>query len=273
LSVTDVEKWIANPYAIFAKHILDLDPLPFIGRKPDAALRGRIAHDALSRFARRFPDRLPDDIEGELLAMAEEALADYTGSPRVAAYWATRFARFAEWFAETEGKRREGVSACLSELDGSMVVPGPAGAFTLRARADRMDVTASGLIVTDYKTGANLASLASRALSGQAPQLPLEAALAMAGGFANVPRWPVSALRYISVSGGEPPGQECRLKTDDAAELGRKAAEGLGRLIAQFDREATPYRALRRSRFNYDYDDYAHLARVAEWTIETVEEG
>ena len=30
---------------------------------------------------------------------------------------------------------------------------------------------------------------------------------------------------------------------------------------------ATPYMALRRARFDYRYDDYEHLARVAEWSV------
>jgi ATP-dependent helicase/nuclease subunit B len=56
--VTDVEKWIANPYAIFAARILGLERLPDLSRLPDAALRGEIVHEALSRFARRFPEAL-----------------------------------------------------------------------------------------------------------------------------------------------------------------------------------------------------------------------
>ena len=51
LSVTTIEKWIANPYAIFAERILGLQALPVLGREPDAALRGQIVHEALGRFA------------------------------------------------------------------------------------------------------------------------------------------------------------------------------------------------------------------------------
>ena len=38
-------------------------------------------------------------------------------------------------------------------------------------------------------------------------------------------------------------------------------------LIEAFDLQATPYKALRRKDFKgqYQYDDYAHLARVDEW--------
>jgi ATP-dependent helicase/nuclease subunit B len=152
-----------------------------------------------------------------------------------------------------------------------MVLAAPAGPFTLTARADRVDVGAGRLVITDYKSSQNLDGLASRAAEGGAPQLPLEAAIAAAGGFAGVPARPASGLRYISTSGGEPPGQEVLLK-GDATALAQAAQDGLARLIAEFDRETTPYRALRRARFKYDYDVYAHLARAAEWSIDEGEE-
>jgi len=86
-----------------------------------------------------------------------------------------------------------------------------------------------------------------------------------------VPAAQVAELRYISTSGGEPPGQDI-LVTQDVARIAADAHQGLIRLIAAFDNEATPYRAIRRARFQYKYDDYAHLARVAEWSAETDEE-
>jgi ATP-dependent helicase/nuclease subunit B len=274
LSVTDVEKWLANPYAIFAARILGLERLPALMRTPDAALRGQIVHEALSRFARRFPDRLPDDPAIQLKAAAEAALVDLTGSPRVAAFWAPRLERFAAWFAETEPARRRAVAKSYAELDGALVLAAPGGPFTLKARADRIDVGAGFLIITDYKTSASLEALVRNAKAGRAPQLALEAAIAAAGGFPGVPARPVAALRYISAAGGTPPGLEAELERDAAevAQLAAKAQAGLARLIAQFDAAATPYRAVRRPRFRYDYDEFAHLARVAEWSIESDEE-
>jgi ATP-dependent helicase/nuclease subunit B len=60
----------------------------------------------------------------------------------------------------------------------------------------------------------------------------------------------------------------------DIATIAGAAVQRLAALIAQFDDEATPYRALRRSDFAplYKYDDYAHLARVAEWAVAEEEE-
>jgi ATP-dependent helicase/nuclease subunit B len=195
------------------------------------------------------------------------------GDARIAAFWAPRFGRFAEWFAATEAGRRAGVSETVAEAEGKLVLAGPAGPFTLTARADRIDVSASGLVVTDYKSAQTLDTLRRQAEQGSAPQLALEAAIAAAGGFDGVPAARVSALRYISTSGGEPPGQEISIECDPM-ELARIAQDGLQRLIAQFDRESTPYRALRRARFRhkYKYDIYAHLARVAEWSADDGEE-
>jgi ATP-dependent helicase/nuclease subunit B len=271
LSVTTIETWIANPYAIFARHILNLQALEPLGVRPGAALRGQVVHEALGRLTQRYPRELPPNLAAELKAIAEEVLADYTSNPRVAAFWAPRLARFADWFAATEGTRRADVKEVVAETKGQLVLEGPAGPFTLTVRADRIDVGERGLIVTDYKGSQSLVDLKSRANAGRAPQLPLEAAIAAAGGFTGVPVAPVTALRYVSTAGGEPPGHEVILDGDPMG-LAQKAQEGLARLIAEFDQQTTPYRALRRARFKYSHDAYAHLARVAEWSAEDEEE-
>jgi ATP-dependent helicase/nuclease subunit B len=271
LSVSRIETWIANPYAIFAGEILGLEPLDPLGQEPGPALRGSIIHAALAQFAKAYPKDLPADPKRELLRLAEETLELYAAHPRIAAFWVPRFERFAAWFAETEPARRAGVEKVVAETSGSLVLDAPAGPFTLTARADRIDVTTRGLIVTDYKTGAPPSD--AKVTSMVAPQLPLEAAIALAGadqaGFDGVPRIPVSGLRYIRASGGEPPGEARDVKTGDVAKLAEAALDGLARHVAHFDDPATPYRPLRRARFSYDYDDYAHLARVAEWSSGT----
>jgi ATP-dependent helicase/nuclease subunit B len=273
LSVTTIETWIANPYAIFARHILRLEELPALGVRPGPALRGTVVHEALGKLTQRFPQVLPERLAAELQAIVKEVLTGYLGDPRIAAFWAPRFGRFAEWFAATEAARRAGVSETVAEAQGELVLEAPTGPFTLTARADRIDVAASGLIITDYKSSQTLDNLRRQAEQGSAPQLPLEAAIAAAGGFAGVPAAQVCGLRYISTSGGEPPGQEIAIDGDPMV-LARKAQDGLARLIAQFDQESTPYRALRRARFQhkYKYDVYAHLARFAEWSDDDGEE-
>lgn len=267
LSVTEIERWMANPYAIFARHVLGLSPLDPLGRPPDAALRGVVIHGALGRFADRFPTVLPDTIADALIAAAREELSRYGRHPRVAAFWLPRLQRFAHWFAATEPQRRAPGTKTVAEVAGAHVLEAPGGPFTLIARADRIDVATSGISILDYKTG-GLPS-ASALEAGRAPQLPLEAMIAAAGGFAGVPAMLPHALRYIRVRGGEPPGEEMTIDAKVAA-LVETARQGLTRLVHTYDDPATPYRAMRRARFadRYAFDDYAHLARVAEWAAE-----
>ena len=274
LSVSDIERWITNPYAIFARHILRLEPLPLLGAEPGAALRGAIVHEALRRFAKDHPEQVPEDTTAVLLALADQIMTEYTGNPRIAAFWVPRLERFAHWFANTEPGRRQGVSRVLAEVTGAHVLSGPAGPFTLTARADRVDIGADGLVITDYKTGSksSIERLAKRARDGLAPQLPLEALIAANGGFAGVQDTRIAKLRYISASGGEPPGSEVTIDQDIDA-IVEATRKGLERLIAAFDRPSTPYRAVRRPAYDYRYDDYKHLARVAEWIGAEVEGG
>jgi ATP-dependent helicase/nuclease subunit B len=272
MSVTRVETWLANPYAIFARDILKLEKLPELGADPGPALRGSIVHKVMSVFAKRNREALPDNAQAELAAIAEEVMAAYTENPRVAAFWLPRFKRFADWFAETEPARRTDVTRIVAEVDGKLALAGPGGPFTLTARADRIDERGDGIVIIDYKTG--VVPNDKAVTQGLAPQLPLEAAIASGeAGFAGVgPQKRVAALHYIRATGGEPAGEEHTVKTDDVAALADNALQQLSRLVAAFDDAATPYKALRRARFNYDYDDYAHLARVAEWAASAEEE-
>ena len=274
MSVSEVETWIANPYAIFARHVLHLEALSALGLAPGPQEKGQIIHEALSQFTRKHPDALPPDIVKSFLAAAADVIADYKSEPRVRAFWLPRLARFAEWFAATERERRKGVTAILAEVSAKHSLATGGKPFELRARADRIDAGPAGLIITDYKTGQIPADTAVR--SGQAPQLPLEAALAIAGAFAGTgTSSTVAGLRYIRATGAEPPGEEriVNLKDADVAQIAAAAMNGLHRLIQRFDDPSTAYRALRRPRFNYDYDDYAHLARVGEWSVDEQEEG
>ena len=270
LSVSAVETWIGNPYAIFASRILGLEALPAIGSEPDAAIRGGIIHEVLARFTQAHPAALPNDIETDLLRHAHDVLKDWTGHPRVAGFWLPRFERFARWFAETEPARRGLTCQVAAEVKGSTVIGSLDAPFTLTARADRIDIARGMLTITDYKTGAP--PPAQKVLSQTSPQLPLEAAIAMAGGFEGIAALPLAGLRYIQASGGEPAGREIFVATSYAAQLAADTIDGLNRHIALFDDPSTPYAVTRRAEFRYDFDDYAHLARVAEWSAVTGEE-
>ncbi|KAB2845731.1 MAG: double-strand break repair protein AddB, partial [Hyphomicrobiaceae bacterium] len=99
LSVSDIETWIGNPYAIFARRILRLEPLPPLAAEPGPALRGTLIHQALHRFTGLYPGVLPENASRLLTAILDDLLREHAAHPRIAAFWRPRFRRFAEWFA------------------------------------------------------------------------------------------------------------------------------------------------------------------------------
>ena len=119
------------------------------------------------------------------------------------------------------------------------------------------------MALIDYKTGAPPG--AREIELGYAPQLPLEAVIAAAGGFVGVEARDVSALSFWRLSGGDPPGEEKPVK-GDVAELAATAKAGLIKLIDTYDDPATPYPSRPRPAFAPTYDDYEHLARIQEWS-------
>ena len=263
LSVTRVETLMRDPYSIYARYILDLRPLEPLEADPGAAERGIAVHQALDRFVAAFPDTLPPDALDRLLDLGRLAFGALLDRPGVRTFWWPRFERIARWFLETEAERRRLNRPLATEVAGQLVLKAPGGPFTLRATADRIDSTADGrLAIIDYKTGA--IPRAADVASGYAPQLPLEAAIAMAGGFAEVDRAEVAELSFWRLSGGAEPGEIRPLKLD-VRELAEEAEAGLRRLIAVFDDPKTPYRARPRPAMAPRYGDYDHLSRLKEW--------
>ena len=269
LSVTRIEEWIANPYSIFARAILKLTPLDPLGAPPNAAMRGQIIHRAMQIFTERHPKTLPANSEEELATIASDLMKDIAIHPQIGTFWQPRFERFTKWFAETEPKRRAGLSLCHTELNGVLKVKAPFGPFILTARADRIDEAKDGTYhIYDYKTGTVPTPAKVKALFS--PQLPLEAAIQQEAGFKGLTKGEVSALTYIAAKGGTPAGVETPVNGGPLGEIIEQSLKQLENLVAKFDKAETPYKALRRHDFKgqYEYDDYAHLARVQEWGAE-----
>ena len=57
LSVTAIEDWLRDPYTIYAKYILRLDPLDPVDMPLSAADRGSAIHEALGEFTKPSPTR------------------------------------------------------------------------------------------------------------------------------------------------------------------------------------------------------------------------
>ncbi|MBO1358245.1 double-strand break repair protein AddB [Acetobacter sacchari] len=283
LSVTEIETWIRDPYAIYARHVLRLRPLDPLEQSVDASDYGTLVHAALDRWLREIGVGWPHDAQARLRGIFENCLDEAGLRPALAAWWRPRLMRIADWVAEAEGVRRGtgAPRAILTEASGlATITDAPGGAFQLKGRADRIDLFDDGsAALLDYKTGSVPSGKA--VLEGWSPQLPLEAAMLTRGAFPTVTEKAIdaelvpSALLYWRLTGGAPPGEETAVtsKVDTVGELAEQAWESLRRRVMDYDNPDQPYLSHPHPGQEPRFADYAQLARVAEWSAAREEGG
>ena len=278
LSVTEIETWIRDPYAVYARHVLGLDPIDPLGGEIGAAERGTFVHEVLAEFVREWDGTASDVEAARLAAIAERRLEAFDAFPEVVALWRPRLAAIARWWLPTDAAKSPLVAERRTEVPGRWELPVDGTAFTLTGVADRLDIRTDGsLAVLDYKTGQPPSEKEVQSLL--APQLPLEAAMAEAGAFGrDFAGRPIAELAYLHLKGGETGGTwETRGKAKDgrdAAALAAAAKDNLERLVRGFRDPATGWISRRHVRFEKDRSGpYDHLARVAEWAAGEMPEG
>ena len=270
LSVTEIETWLRDPYAIHARHVLKLRPLDPLDQETDAADYGMVVHAGLHRFLGEHGANWPPGAAGRLREALGIALARTAPREALRAWWTPRLDRIADWVAEIEASRRAmgAPEVIVSEARGAWTLARPGGEFELFGRADRIEGRPGlGLAILDYKTGTPPSQ--AEVDAGLAPQLLLEAAMADAGAFAGVLAGAVAELVYWHLSGGFDPGASVSLFKGNGVAIATAvaaAAEALGRLIDTFDDPGRPYLSHPHPGRAPRFADYAQLARVAEWS-------
>lgn len=282
LSVTAIEKWIKNPYHIYAQKILRLKRVKSLDEDEIFSERGTFIHAVLEKFITQTFDHFP--VRSEAISMFKEIaklhlLALETISPNWH-YWWPKIDRLANWVVETEEHWRGVARPHYLEKTGSLLIhqnldSAPARSFTLTAKADRIDrFRAHGYAILDYKTG-GIPTLKS-ITNGQCPQLALEALILKKNGYdmADSSSKPeahkvVTDLIYWRVAAeGDTVSLAEKFGPDNIDELITQAELGLKELVALYESSLTPYIALPlQGRIYEDDRAYAHLARMGEWAI------
>jgi ATP-dependent helicase/nuclease subunit B len=269
LSVTQIEHWLRDPYTIYARHILKLNPLQQVDTPPGAQDRGTIIHEAIGDFTKKFSDQWPTDPLRELINFGKEKFAPYEDFPEARAFWWPRFERIARWFvSEFEPTRRRASAALLVEQDGHIDIALGERSFRLRTRADRVETLPDGrYAILDYKTGAPPSD--SQVKVGLSPQLTLEAAILRHGSFEDIPSGgSIAELAYVRLRGTEIAGEICpRLKDESPDSAADYALQRLTEIARRFENEEEPYRSLVHPMWSNRYGEYDHLARVQEWSL------
>ncbi|WP_158747628.1 double-strand break repair protein AddB [Acidisphaera sp. L21] len=274
LRVTEIETWLRDPYAIYARRILNLQALPLLEEPADAADYGTVVHAAVHAFLREVGTNFPANAETRLVAAMDAALDNQFLRPALAAWWRPRLRRIATWLAGAERDRRlgAGLAHIASEKSGDWPLRTPLP-FSLKGRADRIERRFDGSIaILDYKTGTPPS--ARDVLAGLAPQLLLEAAMAADGAFGDEVVGRAVELTYWHLTGGFVPGEIASLFKQDADKISDEVAmarSNLTSLVATFDNPDHPYLSQPHPGQAPRFSDYTQLARVAEWAA--LEEG
>lgn len=264
LSVTKIELWMRDPYAIYARYILKLHPLDNLESLQKGLLFGNAAHKALERFIKQNPFSLD---ENKLLAFGADTLKSYGFDEGDMAFYMPKFENIAKWFLDQQNIRKEMILQSFVEQKGEIVLSLPNGSFKLSGTADRIDVLKDGSIsIIDYKTG-SIPSV-KEVHAGFAPQLPLEAFILKQGGFQSITQKNITDLSYWKIAGKKGASKITSLQGKESKDLDTlilKSAEGLKALIHIFDNENTPYESCPAPEKAPRYNDYEHLSRSKEW--------
>jgi ATP-dependent helicase/nuclease subunit B len=261
LSVTQIETWMRDPYALYARQILKLRELDPLEKPITVAEKGTLIHNILDTFVTSKAQDLPS-----LLALGQEIFASYGEQPEVINFWWPRFERIAAWFIDNEEARKADLHASHTEISGKLTIATTAGPFSITAKADRLDVRHDGSVdVIDYKTGG--VPSWQNVEQGLAPQLTLEAAILNAGGFKDIGARPVNSVQYWRLQGSNPAGEIRAMDLRDN-KLQTEAIAGLKQLVESYGHEHVPYLAQPRPKHALRYNPYAHLTRTQEWIRE-----
>jgi ATP-dependent helicase/nuclease subunit B len=272
LPVTEVERLVRDPYAVYARRILGLRRLDRPDERIEARARGAAIHAALETFALEWAKIDPQLAPGRFADLYVQALHDQGLPDGAMARERILAVRSGAWVAELEARRRGACRRVLVEQKGELAYALADGSsFKLTARADRLELFDGGVHVLDFKTGR--APTVKEIETGFAPQLTLTAALLMGGGFEDLGPIAPGDLVYLRLTGRTPPGEEIvRAGAGESEVLGHAALEGLMGLIARYRRPTQPYRSRIATRFLSQVSDYDHLARVREWSAAADEE-
>jgi ATP-dependent helicase/nuclease subunit B len=258
ISVTDVDRLAADPYAFYAKTILKLSPLDPVDAEPGPAWKGTLIHAVLDSWAKQ--DRYAP---AHLVERMRHALDGAGVHPVVRTLWLPRLIEASEWIEQQVAERHaKGRTPLASEISGEATCDG----ILLHGRADRIDRTDSGLGIIDYKTGK--APKDRQVAEGFALQLGLLAFIAEQGGFEGV-QGDADAFEYWSFQreGGRP-GKI----SSPAGNSGNKIPPDIfvETMVIKFKEAAAKWLSGREpftAKLNPDYarSDYDHLMRLEEW--------
>ena len=258
LSVTEIQRLIRDPYAIYARHCLGLRPVNALVQSPDAPVRGTLLHQILERFVRDVQDDPALLGRDHMLRITDAILTEAAPWPAARLMWRARIERVADWFVAREAERLQTASPVVFEDEATGSHEFTDIGFTLVGKADRIDRNRHGeALIYDYKTGSPPSRQQQRHFD---KQLLLEAAMIEEGGFRALGAAPVARATYIGL-GANPVEVAAPLDEEPPADV----LAGLHHLLSAYLDPEQGFASRRFVTTESFAGDYDQLARFGEW--------
>ncbi|MDE1993208.1 MAG: double-strand break repair protein AddB [Rhizobiaceae bacterium] len=281
-SFSEVGRLRRDPYSIYARRILRLDPVDPFNRDPGPAERGTLYHKIIDRFVREGHLAGNPDASFAMERIISELFDAEQLPVHIDSVWRPRFREVTRAFLDWEAKRRPEIRRTSTEVPAGVDIE-PIG-IRLTGVADRIDFKGGTVAdIIDYKTGYNPSPAQARSLLD--PQLALEAYALQAGAFRDLKPLTPENLLYVRLRPGdrfkvdqvnnELSGRGDKTKNKSAIDLAEESIDQLVKFVAllQSGEKGFSSRLIPAQQFEYG-GDYDHLARVSEWsTAETEQEG
>jgi len=271
LSITEIETLIRSPYDLYAKYVLSLKPLDPLGEEAGARERGNLIHEIFARFIEQKHDVMAENAEKILRDIAEQIFGVLDAQPDRRDIWLRRFDAVVKGFLQFERARQARVVKRYAEKKLSWTFAIAGQDFTLRGRADRIDILRDDSFeIIDFKTGSIPAK--NEMVNFLAPQMLLEAEILKQKGFAESAAKPTSALTYIKIGAVEHAFKPTGFALPAGMDIKTASAEILVRLQkhvqAYLLSDAQPMHARLLPKASQSFRGaYDHLARIDEWTL------
>jgi len=264
-SASSLKTLMESPYDIYASKVLGLKALQSLEKELDSKDFGTLTHKILEKFSLKYPSDLDENAESVLENIVQEELDLHCSDECKKIFWHASIKRVIQFILTFEEKHRPEIKNITTEVKGEMDLPLKNGTATLTATADRINETKDGFYeIVDYKTGTPPTK--TDLIKGYFPQLPLEALIALSGGFEKngkkLPAKPVKSLIYLGVE------KETVCQIDEEKllnEVLEETKERIQKLLSVFENEKTPYLFNPNPKHKNIYSDYEHLARFKEW--------
>jgi ATP-dependent helicase/nuclease subunit B len=261
ISVTEVDRLKADPFAFYARKMLGLSALDSVDADPTAAWRGSAVHAVLESWMKE------DDCDPEKLrARAETLLTSQEAHPLMRALWQPRLTEAIDFIAgQVEANRAEGRRPLAAEARGMAEI----GGVKLHGIADRIDrFDDGGLAIVDYKTGSPPSGKA--VAEGYSLQLGLLGLIAERGGFEGI-EGAAACFEYWSLARDQRSGRLGYVKSPvggrsglDAGDFTALAARNFAAAAEKWLTGAEPFTAMLHPEYA-PYGDYDQLMRLDEW--------